>query len=336
MCAACSEDPTIFHLCPDCGVSVPGGGNSRCRACSNKVALRKELELSAAIYTHEWVATLWRRFGDWLYAQKGSAPNLIKVLRSHQIYFERIDAAFPSVLDLNETSLLRLFGTAMLRLHLLPTRFIAEQLDIRVSEDAKQDAAERARIEDLLQVCKGRTWGIHLQDYLSALDSAGLSLRSLRMYLSTAIQFATDVGLADGPWTQPQMEKFLSRHPGARNNLSRFVSFCRQSKDWDVGMPSKGSLIKPLKDPVKSKLKLEKLIAKANMSEPSAAERHVVEQILATALGMSLKALRTLSLTDLHVTEKGMTLTSNREKIVLPDELLPYGRRLYECLQAGS
>lgn len=334
MCSGCVDDPSIVHACPDCGDAVSGGGNSRCRSCANKVALDRELNLTAAIFVHEWSATLWRRFGAWLHVRQSSKPNLIGLLRSHQIYFERIDATFSSVLDLTEASLLRLFGTATLRAHLLPTRFLAEQLDIQVSAEAKLDAAERARIDELLQASKREPWGAYVQSYLAELDRDGLSLRSIRMYLSTANQFASYAGLTQRPWTTGQIERFVAARPGTRNNLSRFVSFCRQSQGWDVVMPRKGSTsIAPIKHPAQSVSKLAKLIKKIDASGMDQADRKMLREVLATALGIPVSAIEELSSAHFRLTTEGISLMLDHEVISLPQELVPYGQRLLEYIQ---
>lgn len=333
-CVRCADNPYSEHACPDCGCAVPGSGKSRCRSCANLVAMTRELNLTAAIFRHEWVATLWTRFGTWLHDQNPAKPNLITVLRSHQIFFERIDAAFVSVLDMTQASLLEQFGTATLRTHLLPTRFLAEQLNIQISEEAKLQSAEQSRIDETLIAANRKPWGDLLRSYRKDMDAAELSLRSIRMYLATAHQFASYVGLAAAPWSCGQIERFLVEHSGARNNLSRFVSFCRSTQDWDVSMPPKGGVsLAPIKDPLVTSNKLAGLMKNVEEAGIENANRMTIQKILATALGISLNAIKALSANEFTSSKAGLSVSIQHEEIHLPEELIPYGQRLLRFLQ---
>lgn len=331
-CATCTADPAISHPCPDCGGAVAGNGNARCRGCANKLALDREINLTATIFTHEWTETLWRRFGAWLHNQRGASPKLISIVRSHQSYFERIDATFSSVLDLTGNSLLNLFGTSGLRTHLLPTRFLEQQLNVHFPIEAKAESSERARIDELARAAKSEPWEALMKQFLSDLDDDGLSLRSIRMYVSTASQFAREVELGDAAWSQGQIERFLIAKPGGRNNLSRFVSFCRQAKEWDVSMPDRGQALTPIKDPIKSAEKLAALIKRAQKSGLENVKRTVLEKIIATALGVSTREIVGLYAAQLQEGPEGLLLSLSKEDISLPPELEPYGRRLREYL----
>lgn len=315
---------------------VPGQGNARCRGCANKLTLDREINLTAAIFSHEWTATLWRRFGLWMHEQHGQSSKLIAQVRSHQNYFERLDATFSSVLDLSGPTLLGLFGTTGLRSHLLPTRFIEQQLGVIVSVEAKAESSERGRIEELVLASKSETWNQLAADYLVDLNTQGLPLRSIRMYLSTACQFARALKLGHSPWTHGEIELFLQEKPGTRNNLSRFVSFCKQSRYWDVAMPSKGQAIAPIKDPVKAAEKLSALVAKVESVGLDNVQRSVVEQIIATALGVSKREIENLSAAQLQVLPDGVVLSLTKEDIHLPSELEPYGRRLMQYFNAQA
>jgi hypothetical protein len=296
--------------------------------------MTRELNLTAAIFRHEWVATLWTRFGTWLHAQNPAKPNIITVLRTHQIFFERIDVAFVSVLDLTHASLLNQFGTAMLRTHLLPTRFLAVQLNIQISEEAKLQSAEQSRIDETLIAANRKPWGDLLRCYRKDLDAAELSLRSIRMYLATANQFASYVDLAAAPWSVGQIERFLVEHSGARNNLSRFVSFCRLTQEWNVCMPPKGGVsLAPIKDPLATSNKLAGLMKNVEEAGIENANRMTIQKILATALGISLNAIKALSANEFTSSKAGLSVSIQHEEIHLPEALIPYGQRLLRFLQ---
>lgn len=336
LCSACYDDPNVSHACPDCGVGVPGSGKSRCRGCANFVALGREISLTCAIFSHQWVATLWRRFGLWLHAKDPHSPKLLLLVRAHQRFFEEIDCAFPTALDLTEVSLLHLFGVKRLRAHLLPTRFLAEQMGVHIAEDAKRDAAEHARIAELIALGKRKTWGELMRSYYVALIDANLSARSVRMYLSTAQSFASSVELANAPWTTPQIERYLKANPGSRNNLSRFVSFCRQSQQWNVSMPSKAGQIFPLKDPLRTVAKLSDLMKAAESVGVENASITMLATILAAALGVA-KATIVKAVTQ-SFTETGgaVSIQFSRETVHLPESLEPYAKALMSKLGSGA
>lgn len=331
-CTSCADNPSVAHPCPDCGDRVLGRGNSRCRPCANKLALDREVTLTSAIFRHEWAATLWVRFSLWLYSSHRANPNLLGLVRSHQIYFERIDAAFSSVLDLTDQSLLRLFGVTVLRTHLLPTRFMNEQLGIEISDEDKLDAVERSRIEEVILASKRESWGWIVQAYLAELDKKGLSLRSIRMYISTANQFAESVRLERQAWTAGQIERFLASWPARRNNLSGFVSFCQQSQKWDVTLPAKGAVIAPVRNPLAVVSKLTKLITKVDVTGIEQADKKVLEKILAAALGIPVRMVKAMSIDQINIEETGIVFSLAEKEVLLPPELEPYGRRLASYL----
>lgn len=156
----------------------------------------------------------------------------------------------------------------------------------------------------------------------------------MRMYLSTANQFTAYVALGASPWSAAQIERFLVEHRGARNNLSRFVSFCRRSKEWDVAMPAKkGAALAPIKDPLATSKKLAELITKVEASGIEHANRMMLQKILATALGIPLNAIKGLSAEQFESSDAGLLMQVEREKIMLPSELLPYGEKLLRFLQ---
>jgi hypothetical protein len=336
LCSACFDDPNVTHACPDCGVAVPGSGNSRCRSCANHVALEREISLTCAIFAHDWVATLWRRFGLWLHAKDPHSPKLLSLVRTHQRFFEEIDCAFPAALDLTGVSLLHLFGVQRLRTHLLPTRFIAEQLGVHIADDAKRDAAEHARIADLLALCKRESWGQLMRSYYAALIDGNLSARSVRMYLSTAHSFARYVGLSDSAWAAAQIERYVKANPGSRNNLSRFVSFCRQNQSWDVMMPTKAGQLLPLKDPLKTVLKLSDLLEAVEAAGMESTSTTVLTAILAAALGVTKAMIAKAKPQVFAETGTSISIRLGEEIVILPESLLPYARALMSRRAAGT
>lgn len=330
LCTDCVRDSTATHACPDCKTLLPGLGKSRCRACLNRIAVEREVKLTATLFRQEWVAILWSRFATWMHARSPANPKLLGMIQRHQPFFERIDAGFASAMELTGAVLLQMFGTAALRRHPLPTAFLAEQLDIHVDSSDKEDVAEFSRINELLISAKGEPWCELLHVYHRALMTCEVSLRSVRMYLSSAAHFCASAKIGSEAWVGGALERYLDAKPGARNNLSRFVSFCRQTQGWAVHMPAKGILVRPLPNPVCSARKLRDLIHKANSTGMENAPRDVLVAILAEALGFTRATVASSTANDFRVTTDAVVYCCGQERIRIPQELEPYARRLAE------
>lgn len=54
LCLTCVHNPSLSHACPTCGVSVPGSGQSHCRACTNRSRLEREVRLQAIALDRGW------------------------------------------------------------------------------------------------------------------------------------------------------------------------------------------------------------------------------------------------------------------------------------------
>ena len=332
LCAGCLDGERASHLCPGCGSDVPGKGKSQCRACLNKAAVAKEVRLTRALFAREWVELLWTRFASWMYNRTPESPRVLSVLRKHQSFFERLDAAFASPLDVTGASLLQLFGTARLRSHELPVRFFAEQLDVRVSEEAKGESSEQERINETLIAARREPWVALLHSYNQELLESAVSTRSRRMYLSGAALFCRYAGLDNAAWQPGTLERYLVEKPGARNNLSPFVTHCWKAKGWDVGMPVKGANVAALADPVRSAQKLRDTIRKIDSEGLENASLEELGSVLSVSLGLAKKVV--LSPTNVYeVTPDSVIFSLGRERIALPDELAPYARRLVQLIR---
>ncbi|NIA56721.1 hypothetical protein HAV22_24160 [Massilia sp. TW-1] len=240
-----------------------------------------------------------------------------------------MDAAFESALDLTGSALLRVFGTAALRRHLLPVQFLAEQLDIHVHSEAKSDASEIDRINETLIAAKHSSWNELIHAYHQVLLDSPLAPRSIRMYLATAAAFCAHADVGMNAWSHGALERYLNDKPGAKNNLSRFVSFCKSSRGWDVQMPAKGAAVQPLPDPVRSARTLRELLQKVEATGLQNAPRDVLGAILSVSLGLPKSTVMS-STADFQVTPDTVTFCRGSEKILIPNELEPYARRFAE------
>jgi hypothetical protein len=329
ICTECVSNKGTTHACPGCGVDVPGKGASRCRACLNQATIEQEVRLTASVFTHDWAAVLWSRFANWMYRRSPGNPKVLSTVRFHQPFFERIDVAFESALDLTGSAVLQLFGTPLLRRHFLAAQFLAEQLDVHVPSLAKSEASELDRINETLIAAKRTPWGELIHAYHQALTTGTTAPRTIRMYLSSAAAFCAHASVDTQPWNAGVLEQYLSQKPGARNNLARFVSFCKQSRGWDVQLPSKGRAVPPLTDPVRSARALRDLIKTVEAMGLHSAPADLLGSILSVALGLSKSAILS-SAADFQVAKDAVIYCHGAERIHMPDELEPYARRFAE------
>ncbi|WP_136222372.1 hypothetical protein [Massilia sp. Mn16-1_5] len=268
----------------------------------------------------------------WMHARSLGNPRLLGNIRDHQPFFERIDAEYSSALDLNGPALLQLFGTGVLRRHLLPVQFLTEELDIHLRSEDKSDASEAARITELLIAAKRQPWNELLQAYHQALMKSALSPRSVRTYLSNAALFCASANVGNEAWPAGRLEHYLEAKPGARNSLSRFITFCRSARGWKVQMPPKGVVVRPLADPVRSARKLRDLISNVEETGIASASQDVLGSILAESLGFPKAVVLSSTATDFQVTLDAVTYFYGKERICIPQELDPYARRFVEML----
>jgi len=319
ICVDCVGNVDITHACPGCGQDVPGKGESQCRSCLNSVAIDREIKLTTIVFANDWVALLWARFAMWMHGRTPSSPKVLQVIRTHQPFFERIDAAFDSALELTGPGLLQLFGTATLRKHVLPVQFLAEQLDVHVPSSAKSEASDLDRMNEILISAKRQPWNDVLQAYHQILQNSTLTLLSQRKYLAGAAHFCASADVGDEAWPEGALERYLDNKPGARNDLSRFVTFCKSSRGWDVCMPAKGMVIRPLADPVRSAQKLGNLLREAEAAGLENASKKTLGAILALSLGISKAALLSSTASDFELSPEAVIYKHGKERIRMPE-----------------
>lgn len=94
-------------------------------------------------------------------------------------------------------------------------------------------------------------------------------------------------------------------------------------------MPTKGALVRPLIDPVRSAQKLRGLIKKIEEAGIENSSRSDLGAVIAVSLGLRTESI--LSQTaQLDVSSDGVVFVHGRERIHIPDELAEYARRLAE------
>lgn len=240
---------------------------------------------------------------------------------SHHSFFERIDAQFVEVGDFTAAALLSTYGPAELRKHLLVMRFLEATLGLTLTEQEKQDSADRERIAVKVADSKRHPWGAVIRDYAAVLARSDATVRTQRMYISTAEAFCNAVMFdGDAPWTEQDAQRFLKRKPGNRANLVRFFSFCREKYNWSVVVPS-SSLPKSANKPPRTVPELRKLLQEIKTTGVNDADTETLARILAKSFGLRIGVILSLGPEQIVETTGGLVLNVNGETIDVPVQL---------------
>lgn len=332
-CASCQPGHAFVHTCPGCAASVPGAGRSRCRRCQNRQRLDHEVSLHRAAFEHDWMGELYAQFANWLHERQGQSPACIKTFRSHHPFFERLDLQFASLEAITAATILDCGGVAYLRTHLLATEYLTDALSLPLSEALKTQHVENERIRMKLLENSKKPWGALLKAYASSLAEAKTSVRTIRLYLTTAQSFCDFAKVADHAWEKAAMLQFLKRNRGARANLSRFVSYCGKVNGWDVAMPSKNELPKQVATP-KTVLELRQLFKKVAQTGVAKASRRDLARIIAKSLGLQIGVVMRLPASTCQLDEKEPVLSVGGEALTVPPMLAPIVRQFF--LESGG
>lgn len=320
-CQACTPGKSVAHLCPDCGIEVPGNGASKCRVCLNRIRLFKEVELNELMLTREWTKMLYRQFAQWIFERQPQSSNLINVYRSHQIFFERIDAQFHQLANLTGPAILEVFGTSDLRKHLLATQFLTEALALKITPKEKTEYADLERIRNKLLESRKSTWGKTLEQFALWLEDSRVPVRTRRLYLTTAETFCKFVKLNDKPWSDDELYQFLRAKPGLRANLFKFVGYCRHAYGWNITMPPRGRSHTKVNALPKTIPKLQMLLQKVAKEGLNQVDKGTLARIIAISLGFPLKIVLGLSSEQFRSESDTLVLKVNGESVIIPTEL---------------
>ncbi|MET3115840.1 uncharacterized protein YacL (UPF0231 family) [Undibacterium sp. GrIS 1.8] len=319
-CASCVPGKELSHSCPDCNMEVQGNGFSRCRACLNWNQISHEANMFQHVLTREWAKNIFLGFGNWFHQRDPAKPNLVKNFRNHQLFFERLDATFISLDEINSKSLLQFFGTAVLRKHLIVMQYFSEEIGIELSKEAKLDSAERGRIGNILQQSKKFSWNKILEHYSNWLEQSGAAVRTHRLYLSSAASFCKHANLSNQPWTEDIIRQFLQQNPGLRANLFKFVGYCKRSYGWDVYVPPRSENAN-LDAVTKTVSDLRKLFLKVAKEGVDFVDKGTLARIISKSFGFPLKDLMNLSPDQFRNGHEGLVFNFMNESILVPSGL---------------
>lgn len=320
-CGSCQPSGEISHRCPGCQTDVAGAGASLCRACQNSKRLAQEVQLTKVVFVREWTPRLYSEFAQWLHRRQGDSPNCLKTFRAHQPFFERIDAEYSVLADITPESFLQRCSSAHLRKYLLATQFLQEALGFTITLELKAHYGEMETVRSKLLECKKEPWGSLLINYVNSLHDAQFPIRTIRLYLSTAQAFCANAKATEKGWDSRAPLKFLKHNPGARNNLSRFISHCARAYGWDVTMPTRAQLPGTRAAVPRTVMELRTLLQKVQMTGEVNASKRDLARILAKSLGLSIGEVMILSAEHFRQEANHISLTVANESIRLPKEL---------------
>lgn len=326
-CDSCQPGHETSHSCPGCQTHVAGTGASLCRACQNGKRLAQEVQLNQVVFAREWMPRLYSEFANWLHYRQGDAPTCLKTFRAHQPFFERLDAEYSALTDITPESLLVRCSSAYLRRHLLATQFLQEALGFTIKPEQKAHYGEMETVRLKLLESKKEPWGSLLVNYVNSLNDAQLPIRTIRLYLSAAHAFCVHAKATEKGWESRAPLKFLKANPGARNNLSRFISHCARTYGWDVALPTRKQLPGKRAIVPKTVMELRTLLQKVQKTGEANASKHDLARILAKSLGLSVGDVMALSAEHFQQTANQFNLLVAQEVICLPKELHAIAQR---------
>jgi len=240
---------------------------------------------------------------------------------SHHSFFERIDAQFVEADDFTAMGVLSAYGPAQLRKHLLVMRFLEATLGLTLTEQDKQEFAERERIAATIADSSRYPWGPVIADYAAMLAQSGVAMRTKRMYISSATAFCNAVALSRGtPWTAEDAQRFLKKKPGSRANLARFFGFCRKKYNWNVAVPS-ATLSKVASEPPRTLAELKKLLQEIKAQGIEKARTETLAKAIAKSFGLRIGAILSLSPEQILERAGSLVLEIDGEAIDVPTQL---------------
>lgn len=250
LCGDCGSVEPVRHLCPDCGIDVPGGGGSRCDECALRDRACRRAGLNRELLEQHWVRSLFDDFCAWdrLRAARGDIAVMID---RYATFFATIDQNCISPGEITQQRLFDLFSAEGLRRGFRVVSFLCTQLGLEWDADALGDMIEARRIREQAQLWPGQPWAMELQRYVDHLDhreSRALKRKTVRMYQSVAAALADSAGVRSlGDLTQAHVQRYLRRHPGQVANLSSFVGYLREEFGIEIELKKKP------KDPLRTR-----------------------------------------------------------------------------------
>ncbi|MGH8049343.1 MAG: hypothetical protein ACREPB_01635, partial [Arenimonas sp.] len=240
LCKDCSPGQEVSHVCGGCGSQVPGGGESDCLRCYNQKSVQAHASTATAALENEWSRQFLLDYAQWLMDAYPEKPALHMQLFKDNDFFLKLDRGFTKKMEITEDGLLRYFGTAVLRKHLLASRFLCDWLSLTMTTASKVESADQQRLRNILSMHADQPCGAILRQYEEWLEIHRTQTRTRRLYLSAAAMFASAVELSEkSPPSDSACATYFIKKPGQRNNVGRFFRFLEDQHHWKLSLPKK-------------------------------------------------------------------------------------------------
>lgn len=322
-CKECAPDKRLSHQCPSCDSVVPGGGLGRCVGCINAGAIQRDAKMISAQLEQAWARALWNSFIERQVALGVESPALRKRIANASHYFFELERAFTSQAEITSSTLASHIETSAHRKYLLASRFVVEHLGLDAFPESREMITECRRIQDILTRSQGCSFANLLEDYKGQLRQENTAHRTTRLYLRAAEAFCANACVdAVDPWPEKALINHLRHFPGSANSLSRFVSYCRAAKGWDVRMPERARWQDSSKN-------IKKTLAIIKATFHTASQRPVEEMSLKEVARLLSSALGVPAASLLHPEKAPDCPSTGRSILVIDEGLIEPGDPLY-------
>jgi hypothetical protein len=330
LCKDCSPGQEVSHVCGGCGSNVPGGGESDCLRCYNQKSVQAHASTATAALENEWARQFLLDYSQWLLDTRPEKPALHMQLFKDNDFFLKLDRGFAKKTDITEVTLLQYFGTAVLRKHLLASRFLGDWLSLTMTTASKVESAEQQRVQSILSMHAAQPFGVVLVQYEQWLDIYRTQTRTKRLYLSAAAMFASAVELSEQvPPSDSACAAYFHKKPGQRNNVGRFFRFLTDKYQWALPLPEKKTKtgIPTTVHRLKSQLSI---IADVGIDNAS---HSVLVHVMAVSLGFTEAQLTPFPLITRH--GKDMAMQVNGENLSLLAPIDSIAKEIYRRQQSA-
>lgn len=237
-CSTCLPGAEASRRCPGCGQVLQGPGRGRCRNCQVGEKVEAHLKLTAAGMQYKWSKTLIAEFSAW-YRNRGSQSTIAtRHLATYDGFFERLEAAAGAQGTVNQVLLLDQFRPEELLRYKVPLKFLSSHQRVHLDAKVRAEHAAVFHARDALRSGKDEAWHALVSDYAQWLQLTPRKPRTVALYMLAAVGLCKSLSLtsSQGP-EQSGLARYLRLHRGQRANLSVFVHFGRQTRDWTCSMP---------------------------------------------------------------------------------------------------
>lgn len=311
-CAVCVPGNEISHYCPDCQIEVRGPGEGRCRSCLVARQILSNLSIAIAGCEYSWSRDIFEAFGKWYLSRGALTPNSVKKFAKYDIFFQRLEVAVGSSGVIESDVLLANFNSDELTVFKVPLQFLSQSGKVEINNTARMENADVDRIREIVIGSRQQPWYGLLKQYADWIAASKKAPLTSRLYLSAARNACTELIRSNSATiTQLKFDRYLRHHPGQKNNLSVFATFCRDILGWALKMPNK-----KVKETEFTVRKLERLLV--NLRDDGTDTRNSLETVIGTLLGFEKLQLRNVKWTFKGRTGRPVAMHHEDEIVKLP------------------